>query len=58
MRRIDQAFPPGRDVLFLANRPVPAAERAGFRVAHLAVGNVIMGDEQYVLYRRGAAAKE
>lgn len=52
VRRIDEKYPPGRDVLFLANRPVPAAERAGFRTVHLAVGNVIMGDEQYVLYRR------
>lgn len=54
VRRVEQAFPPGQDVLLLANQPMAAAEAAGYRLVHAEIGDVIMGDEQYFLYRRGA----
>lgn len=54
--RVDQAYPPGRDVLLLTNQPVPEAEAAGFALLHAADGNAMMQDERYLLYARGAAA--
>lgn len=50
--RVDAAFPPGSEVLLLANRPMRAAERSGFQRVHAEIGNVIAADEQYFLYRR------
>lgn len=52
LARVDQAFPPGNDVLLLLNQPLPLATAAGFRLEHTAIGNAMMGDEQYFLYRR------
>jgi hypothetical protein len=57
LRRVGEEFPRDREVLLLANRPLAGADTAGFAMIHVVVGDVMMGDEQYVLYRRAASPR-
>jgi hypothetical protein len=51
LARVKEAFPSGQ-VTLLTNQPMRLAEREGFRLEHAEVGDVMMGDEQYFVYRR------
>jgi hypothetical protein len=51
VRRVVEAFP-RQDALLIANQPMRSAEAAGFRLVHAEIGPVMMGDEQYFVYRR------
>jgi hypothetical protein len=52
LERTEQAFPEARDLLLLTNQPIEGAAEAGFTLIHAVAGDVIQGDEQYLLYRR------
>jgi hypothetical protein len=56
LKRTIEAFPRG-DLVLLVDRPFRFAERAGFGLVHAEVGSVMMGDEQYFVYRRGPVSR-